>query len=94
MYKEKMAQAIERFEELGSEIAWHENDALDEIRAKKGKGNLRAALVAPTGNEPYEMAKALEGNFYYKKAVSRQNHLLALAQMYGIAALVQEAYDA
>jgi hypothetical protein len=86
-YKQRCLDHARRAIEIQETVARMEADAL--VRAKEQRaGRAQSPIGAKTPDEYYQ-AQILKDDFWYKAACSNRNAHQTMAQVFGIAALVE-----
>lgn len=86
-YTGKMRKMIERMEFFQSEIENMENRSLARVQARRAQGTLQGSGAEL--HDLYHVARDLEGNPWFERAVGHRNSYINRSIMYALAALVE-----
>ena len=86
-YQQKMAEHIAAAEKWQAEVELIENKALAHARIESKRPRLHGREARHS--DEYLASTLLKDNFEYKRAVGNRNGHQTMAQMYGVAALVE-----
>lgn len=81
-----MLELMLKAEKYQDHIEEYETGSLKRIVVKREEGTLQGASGEEL-DDIYHVARDLEDNFWYQRAITKRNSYIARATMYGIAAL-------